>query len=470
MLAVCYPTGYLLLAVLLVLLFAKTSTVFYAFVLSSPLTTVAVFKVGDDSIVLYQLVFVILILKTLILHMKNRSGERPLSNTISSAFWTFWIFCACSIPLALFYGDVVVVTPDSVLSNAKFSIQQFTQFGYLAIAFLSCYACNRLLQDGVISPKKVFVVLTVSYVLVCVLALLQLVLPVELVTELYRNSTHVMYAHQGARISSTFNEPSMLSLFIAPLFCVYVYRFMTGLSWSALLLAGLGLTVAVFNNSSSFVVGMLFGFLACLFLMAVSLKKTARFSRKAIIGFALVSLAALFVVGSNEFGQIFSTFVGKIGGEGVSGNDRLFSFFHHFQVFLEHPFVGIGFGTVRSTDLLTTWLAELGVVGFAFYMVPLVLLVGRLAARFETLAIETAIYIVAYVGILFVSVPEPYYVFGWIVIGLGFHLVRSRESVSVGKRQKEPFEAETDISLQGSKVSPIGNRIRSKAKIGYCER
>lgn len=428
MLTVCYPTGYLLLAVLLALFFVKASTVFYVLVLSAPLTTVAVFEIGQDSIIFYQLVFVVLALKLLFSHIGNFSDERIVPSTIAPAFWAFWIICGCSIPLALLYGDVIVVNPDAAFANVKFSFQQFSQYGYLTIAFLSCYICNRMLRSGMVSSKTIFSLLTASYVLVCALALLQLVLPAELVTELYRNANHVMYAHEGARVSSTFNEPSMLSLFIAPLFCIYLYRLVTGLSFGAFFLVVLGITVIVLNNSSSFVVGVLFALLSYILLLVKFTKRETRFSHKAILGFVLAFIAVLFVVGSDEFERIFSTFIGKIGGEGVSGTDRWFSFSHHLQVFLEHPLFGVGFGTVRSADLLTTWLSEIGMVGFACYVVPLALLVSRLVARGEAPAHEIAIYVVVYVGILLVSVPEPYYVFGWIVIGLGFYVARLEES------------------------------------------
>lgn len=414
--------SYLLLAAAVVASFSSIRTLFYVYVATTAFTTLSVFDVGGSYILLYHLLFVALAIRTAFLHAGRRAaGDRC---SISPAFGLFLAACALSIPLALVYTDVVVLVPDGVFRNVAFSVQQFTQLGYLAVAVASCYIGNRLLRDGVATAKGVFSALTVAYVAVCLLALLQLVVPASIVNETYRNIPDVYYEFDGARVSSTFREPSMMALCIAPLFAVYLLRLAKGFSFGSLSLVCLGAIVVALNQASSFAVGMCFALLCYAFIAFAKADARQEIDHKALLGIVFSIMAVFLIAGTEAFRDVASQLVAKLNGEGISGSERAYALQYHLQVFLEHPVADIGFGTVRSFDLLSTWLAELGVVGICLFALPVCALLGRLArqAKAQPTSYEVAVYIVVYLGILFVSVAEPYYPFGWIVIGVGFYL------------------------------------------------
>lgn len=417
--------SYLLLATAVVASFLNMRALFYVYVAATAFTTLSVFDVGSSYIVLYHLLFIALVVRTIFLHVGRKTAENRCS--ISPIFGLFLLVCALSIPLALIYTDVVVMVPDGSFRNVAFSAQQFTQLGYLIIAVLSCYISNRLLHDGIATVEGIFSALTVAYVAVCLLALLQLVIPASIVNETYRNIPDVYYEFDGARVSSTFREPSMMALCIAPLFAVYLLRLIRSFSFGNLVLVCLGAIVVALNQASSFAVGVCFALFCYAFIAFAKADVRQAIDHKALLG-AVFSIMAVFLIASTGiFQDVTSQLVAKINGEGVSGSERTYALQYHLQVFLEHPVVGIGFGTVRSFDLLSTWLVELGVVGIGFFVLPVCALLARLARQGKTqpMSYEAAVYITVYLGILFVSVAEPYYPFGWIVIGLGFYLAPS---------------------------------------------
>lgn len=414
--------SYLLLATTVVASFLNIRTLFYIYVTATAFTTLSVFDVGSSYVLLYHLLFIALVIRTIFFHAGRKTAESRCS--ISPIFGLFLVACALSIPLALVYTDVIVLVPDGDFRNVTFSAQQFTQLGYLTIAVASCYISNRLLQDEIATVKGIFSALTVAYVAVCLLALFQLVIPASIVNETYRNIPDVYYEFDGARVSSTFREPSMMALCIAPLFAVYLLRLIRNFSFGNFALVCLGAIVVALNQASSFAVGMCFA-LFCYALIAFTKADVRQtINHKALLGIVFSIMATLLIASIGAFQDVVSQLVAKLNGEGVSGSERTYALLYHLRVFLEHPVMGIGFGTVRSFDLFSTWLAELGVVGFGLFVLPVCALLGRLVRQGKTqsMSYEMAVYITVYLGILFVSVSEPYYPFGWIVVGAGFYL------------------------------------------------
>lgn len=414
--------SYLLLATAVVSSFLNMRTLFYVYVTATAFTTLSVFDVGSSYIVLYHLLFIAVAIRTIFIHVGKKTAENRCS--ISPIFGLFLVVCALSIPLALIYTDAVVLVPDGDYRNVAFSVQQLTQLGYLTIAVASCYICNRLLHDGIVTAKGIFSALTVAYVAVCLLALLQLVIPASIVNETYRNIPDVYYEFDGARVSSTFKEPSAMALFIAPLFAVYLLRLIRSYSFGNLSLVCLGAIVVALNQASSFAVGMCFALFCYAFIAFAKADVRQAIDHKTLLGVVFSIMAVFLIASTGPFQDVVSQLVAKFAGEGVSGSARTYALQYHLQVFLEHPVMGIGFGTVRSFDLLSTWLAELGVVGFSLFAFPVCALLGRLVrlGKTQPMSYEMAVYIAVYLGILFVSVSEPYYPFGWIAIGLGFYL------------------------------------------------
>ena len=84
---------------------------------------------------------------------------------------------------------------------------------------------------GLVSVKSFVIALNAGLVLVLLGALFQLLLPVDIVSELYRNHVHTMYTFNKSRISSTFLEPSMLSLYLVPMMGIHLFKLLSRPNW-----------------------------------------------------------------------------------------------------------------------------------------------------------------------------------------------------------------------------------------------
>ncbi|MGN1306018.1 MAG: O-antigen ligase family protein [Oscillospiraceae bacterium] len=287
--------------------------------------------------------------------------------------------------------------------------------------------CNMLLINGKTDQKTVVKVLDAAYVAALCLALLQLVVPANICTELFRNSSNVGYRIDGARISGPFNEPSMLALVCTPFFCGYLYRLINKFSFKYLLYAALFLAVMLNNQSSSAVLGVFVGVILIVFVNLFDYKKKFRNKDLVWILIVLLSILIFAVFASSLIGDTISMTLQKLNGEGRSGSERLYSFVHHMNIFLDHFFLGIGYGTVRSFDLLSTWACEVGIIGLLLYFVPIITLCFKLFKLKSVQSIQLLINIVVYNAILFSSACEVSFLQIWIIYGLGFYIVQNRE-------------------------------------------
>lgn len=400
------------------MLLKKIDFAVYALCFVSALTTVAVVYIGEsENILIFHLVFAILFFKTII--NKNKIADYKCSVNIFLLLFPIWALI--TIPFSLFHSDTVVQNIENIYSKVFFSVQQITQYAYLLIGILTCVIINLLLKNKLISIDSILKVVEWSYIVVCSLALLQLILPVDFVNEFYRNSVHSIYKYKGARISGTFSEPSMLALFATPLFSMYLYNFITGFKIKYLILSIMFVIITLLNQSSSAFIGMALGFVMILFFFPYN----RRILKKNLF-FVIISVLLIFTFVFVNFEKIYDLIIislDKLRGNGVSGSSRSSSFNHHMKVFIDNFFIGIGYGTVRSYDLFTTWASEMGIIGLALYFIPLIGLFFNLIKIKTQMSIQLLIYCAVYNIILFVSTCEIIQLQIWIFYGVAFHYV-----------------------------------------------
>ncbi len=181
--------------------------------------------IGGDSILVCH-VF------TLLLLFRIFFGEKCFMKIcIPKQLIIFTAYMGISVFLALFHGDTYVINVDNQYAPVKFSVQQFTQYAYLLHAVIFMAMTSDLLVKGRMKTDDVWKALDLSYVLVIALGFLQLIMPIETFDFYFRDSM-IGGASQTIngfhRIDSTFGEPSMLMLFLSPLFCRYLYGFLSG--------------------------------------------------------------------------------------------------------------------------------------------------------------------------------------------------------------------------------------------------
>lgn len=401
---------------------------FYTLCFTAVLTTVAAFNIQYNSILLFHLIFLVVLVKFLFMTIKDGNAFN-----ISKMFCLFFIWCIVTIPFSAFHKNVVVLNIENSYENVRFSFQQFTQFAYLLIGFCVCLICNSLLIKEKIQYQKVISILDASYVIALCLALIQLILPVSVCNTFFRNSVHAIYNWKGARISGPFNEPSMLALVCTPFFCGYLYRFLNKFQMKYLIYCVLFLTVMLNNQSSSAVFGTAVG-LAIMVLIKI-IGSNWKFNGKHFLFdmFLIIAAIAVLFAFRNEISETIRLTAEKFNGVGVSGSERSYSFNHHINLFLKNIDIflfGVGYGTVRSYDLLSTWACELGIIGLILYFVPVATLCFKLIVKKNDDLSQLVIIIVVYNSILFVSTCEIMFLQIWIIYGVSYYLIKQNSETN----------------------------------------
>lgn len=213
------------------------------------------------------------------------------------------------------------------------------------------------------------------------------------------------------RLKSLVGEPSMYALTVTP-FAVYAF----GRRWW-IICALLTLSL-ILSTSTTAMIGLLVG---------LSYAEMRRRPEAIVyVAAAVVVIALLYATAAPVQQAINVLLVNKL--DTLSGNDRLQSFFAHFVVpFDGNPIralFGLGFGSVRATDMLSNLMANVGVVGFLLYSAALLMpcvLLRRGGDRHALVATLLAIYFME-----MLTVSEYAYLPPWFMVALGYVRVRQQ--------------------------------------------
>lgn len=138
-----------------------------------------------------------------------------------------------------------------------------------------------------------------------------------------------------------------------------------------------------------------------------------------IIFFILFLLSSI-----NALTDIFLGLYAKLTLESFSGIQRFFLFINHINFWKElnivNKFVGVGFGTIRSTDMFTTLLVNTGVIGILCYTIVFFFPFFKLNNNNKGLKIG----MINLWIITLISVPEFSYLSLWIFVGLTYRQIK----------------------------------------------
>lgn len=212
------------------------------------------------------------------------------------------------------------------------------------------------------------------------------------------------------RIKSLSGEPSMYSFTVLP-FWIYTLHKKRKIHWLLLL-------TMLMTLSSTALVGVVTYGLYRVFKHPFVKKWMV------IAGLSMMSLVVVF------WGQLYPILdahvFSKFTLESVSGKDRFDSLVSSLEMYVDLPLwnqlFGVGFGYIRSTDLFSTLLVNIGMFGFLLYtllfLYPLVRKID-----FELKAALLAIYTTS-MG----SVPEFGYLSSWVFLGMAYCQIRLSRS------------------------------------------
>jgi hypothetical protein len=267
--------------------------------------------------------------------------------------------------------------------------------------------------------KRLYVI---SVILVCMITLYQIVayntgMPFDVIFKMGLHGEKSGDIFWDKRISGPCLEASMLAYYIVPALPVTARlknKFM------AYAVTGILIMLGFVSVSSTFLTGAALW----VFLEGIFLLKSGRVSKKIknniLIFFSCTVVLILVLIISGKLQSMIerimlsqTSFQQKIYKQNTSGKSRSETFFLLLKAFSKSVLFGVGFGSCRGKDLLSTWLADIGILGcgsmFAFVY-------SGIKNRGAPAEWKLATILVWFC--MLVSVPEPYNLFIWIIMGI----------------------------------------------------
>lgn len=239
--------------------------------------------------------------------------------------------------------------------------------------------------------------------------------------ELERSGSLVQTMQLGTitlqRLKSLTGEPSMYALTILP---YWIYAIHTGHKRTSYVL----LFSLLLSTSTTAYLGV--GFYALWRLSATLYSRIRRRVcqyrlRNWIIGTAILLVLSI-AFWDHTLDLISKVFSDKLSAQDQSGAERYETFARSLGAFAKMNFgsklFGCGFGFIRSSDLFSTVLFNIGILGLLLYTLLFAIPILRLANTYENLGLKLALFVIYIVSM--VSVPEWSYLSTWLFLGLAY--------------------------------------------------
>lgn len=357
-----------------------------------------------------QIAFYFAIMWILSNWLKFEGKIKKVKLSMPKSLFAFYIVILISLFMPFFVkkGMKIVSIDGGIGYTYGFSSSNITQTIYIIFCGLFFMSVVHAIRSQKCSIDRIINVYCAGIIYVSVISLYQIFaikfgLPYD---ELFRQDVHATW--WGTRISGPCLEASMLSYYLLTGLPLIVRR--KWKTWLKVLSVIFCITIGLYSLSSSFIVGIvLWG----------EIELFARISKGGIkvtknnIYLALVLIIVVITAGVCMMPIIstsLSQFSDKLSRRIVSGIERTQFFKISIAAGFSYPLFGIGFGSSRSTDLFSTWFANIGFAG----------IIAAIAFIVDTLSIHINDY--NYLKIPFgmtwiimaISVPEPYNLFVWL--------------------------------------------------------
>lgn len=395
---------YLVLSITLYLTInKKINYLFYFLIFSSFFTATSLINFNNTSFSFPFIIGIFFIVKNIILLILKKL---KLKIKLNKFLFLFYLFCFFSL-FSPFYieRDFYIIHQDNTFGiyNPNFIV---VLKHYIYITYCMCIYFFTIIYINNINDKKreienilkilKFTVIILFFICIYQFVSYKLNLPFD---EIFRmNPSSNTQPHGNfLRISGPNGEPSMFA--VSLIFLLNIFWFVKEKFLSFLILI-----MGILSTSSSFVIGVL-----VVLIITLLRKRKKELKTLIYLGIVAVIILILLVGIYPEMLKLFLEIIDKVQGKGASGSERSESMLRHFLVGIKYPLFGIGFGAARSKDLFTTWLANIGVIGVIFFTLALI---KNIKNNFIIYGIISCFFIE------FISVPEPYFLYLWIFLGI----------------------------------------------------
>lgn len=460
--------GFILIPLGLILFFFKNKYLLFIALFFAPFGAASVLNIEKITFGLQPSYYfgILFIVKEFLQVLKRMKIAKP-------NFWllSFLIFSVFSmVMLVVFEGKIEVWYAEEGFYLLRLTSHNFTQVGYLLFCFfIYLFVKNflRRVNDKEKLIKQLIIIQVFSLLFVSLWGIYQFAADYFSFPSpdifVQREGVFISQAHLGSflKINSTFPEPSMLAFYLIPMLAfIFVLpgnylrtnkrSFFSLDVGSKLFLMAFIFIAGLFTISSSFLLGILvFLFLIfARFFSSLTQLENIRISQKRILYliFIIFIILILVLVFSGRLEEIASLLlkntVEKLRLKEFSGIDRLEQFLRGIKIFDESYFLGVGFGTIRTTDLFSTLLANVGIIGFLLFLCYLLSVYFRLRKSAKMGSVLSHAYIHYFLTlfiIAFASVPEIYFLFIWINLAIAEENSAIQRLSGSAKEQLEKF-------------------------------
>lgn len=427
--------GYFIIPLGLILACLKNKYLLYTILIFIGFTGASIIRIGDLSIQPAYYLGGIFIIKQMIDILKNKRKVR-----INKFIIIFMIICICSIimPKLIEGMNIEIIDQNGQIADAKFTSHNITQLMYIIYCFIFFVVIKDYISQNKGEIKNIIKFMLIGVVVVAILGIYQELAyiynwPFDI---MFRSNIHGNVQPYGSfvRIYSTTIEPSILAYYLVPMFALIATINDKSIKYKYLILT-LILFVGFGSTSSTFILGLVVTMIILILNVFTEKDKLIRERNRSILKkfavillIGIICLAVIYVINKNVVLNIFGGLIQKITRNNLSGQERSSAFINHILVGLRFPLLGIGFGTVRSKDLFSTWVCNIGVIGVGIFIYYLIDLIMKLRKNKSIISYGIANYIIVIFICAFVSVPEPYNLFIWLMLAMGENIVQLEET------------------------------------------
>lgn len=451
--------GYICILLGLISLCFMPNLLFYLIIIFSPFTAASIFSLNPVITGLQPVYFFIFLLivnyvykyfsnlkNSPVLLMRGLTKEQKI---FCIAVLLFWGACLISLLMpVLFKNSVVINYSDYVKRALMLRKLNITQFIYLTIVLIiSILTMINMKEDNIKKSIIAMIYVTFFTVIWGVFQFASYYLKIDYPYYLFNNNAGYMQGWNQMilgvkRICSVSTEPSTFALYllmmISLMIIFYTNKYYIIPKYSLIIILISTCFVTILTTSTTAYVGILFLIIVMIllnFIMVIKQKKKVGIQFLNYLKFIIIFLGLIYIsyycylkvfhIDSKTIIDTFKTVsINKISSE--SGITRSSGALENIKLFLKFPLFGVGWGSTRSFDLITTLMANVGIVGTSLYLfiifisvkVAYTLAINNIGKKISIYALALMISTIIGTIILCISVPEIYYVYYWIIIGM----------------------------------------------------